>query len=717
MKSLIVQIFVISVLVFVLFSCKKEAEETPVVVKKDIENLSVPVDFDYKTGKTVSVKFATTYDEPYAVVEVYNGDPNRGGSIIIAGKLENKKFEKDVVLPSYVDHLFIRLKKNNGISKYFDVNIDDNLAEYNYDPSVQTRSVNAIETYDCDANCTQTISESGTYNNVSVNEGETLCISEGVTVSGSINVNGGTLSVCGTVNATVNLNGTSPTIIIGETGSISISNFNSNVRIINYKDNFILPSTINGYFENHANINISGNLTINSGGEMLNYGDVNISGTLMNNGEIVNESQLDVIVFTQNSSGKLTNNCHFAVEANLTQMSSFFINNSYLSVGAILQINSGAKLELAENAFVNCNYFRVWGTIENDGNDYARIEVGSECSLYSTSIITGLIDICDNDGIELSDGNIGFWVKYCQTAIPATECNPGIGDLVTSDGDDDGIIDMMDFFPSDPDRAFVSYFPEKGDGTFAFEDLWPYKGDYDFNDLVVKYRYKIFSNAAGFVKEIEYTFKLVAVGGSFKNGFGIEFPVDAYLVEDNTEPVNLTEGIINLTSKNIESNQSKAVAIIFDNGITTLSYPGGGVTGINTNNGAPYSEPKTIVGTITFITSQNIMASLPFNPFMIVNLERGKEVHLRGSLPTDLANTSYFNTGNDASGNGVYYKTKDNLPWALNIMSDFDYPIEKAEITQAHLKFFEWASSAGVNFPDWYLNLSNYRNEDYIFTP
>ena len=54
------------------------------------------------------------------------------------------------------------------------------------------------------------------------------------------------------------------------------------------------------------------------------------------------------------------------------------------------------------------------------------------------------------------------------------------------DTDNDGIIDFYDEYPDDPDKAYDTYTPSiYGWGTYAFEDLWPNQGDYDFNDLVI----------------------------------------------------------------------------------------------------------------------------------------------------------------------------------------------------------------------------------------
>ena len=62
--------------------------------------------------------------------------------------------------------------------------------------------------------------------------------------------------------------------------------------------------------------------------------------------------------------------------------------------------------------------------------------------------------------------------------------------LCTGDTDNDGICDELDDFPEDSTLCCATYTPsELGAGSYAFEDLWPANGDYDFNDLVVSYRY------------------------------------------------------------------------------------------------------------------------------------------------------------------------------------------------------------------------------------
>ena len=158
---------------------------------------------------------------------------------------------------------------------------------------------------------------------------------------------------------------------------------------------------------------------------------------------------------------------------------------------------------------------------------------------------------------------------------------------------------------------------------------------------------------------------------------------------------------------------------MYDNAYNEMQHPGMGI-GVNTEQEAPYVEPVTLEIRIYFPENTYTFAQVDianFNPFIIVNQERGVEVHLPGYAPTALADMSKFGTWEDNSnpGTGRWYVNDKNHPWAINIIERFDYPIEKQEILWAHLKFAEWAMSGGVQFPDWYKNLTGYRNESLIY--
>lgn len=267
-----------------------------------------------------------------------------------------------------------------------------------------------------------------------------------------------------------------------------------------------------------------------------------------------------------------------------------------------------------------------------------------------------------------------------------------------TDTDGDGIIDFYDEYPEDGDKAYDTYTPSVyGWGSYAFEDLWPNEGDYDFNDLVLNYRYTHVFNSSDLIVETLMTYNIKNVGGSYRNGFGIQIDMDESLIQSVTGS-DLTTNIVTLNGKGLEANQSKPVLFLFDDAWASYS------SGEELELKIVYNSP---------IAADDFGAK---NPFIFINGDRGREVHLSDMEPTDLVNTDYFGTSDDDSdvNTGRYYKTTNNLPWAINIIHDFVYLEEKVPILYGYNKFAEWAESGGVNYPDWYKDQDGYRNNNYL---
>ncbi|MEQ9261851.1 MAG: LruC domain-containing protein, partial [Owenweeksia sp.] len=305
-----------------------------------------------------------------------------------------------------------------------------------------------------------------------------------------------------------------------------------------------------------------------------------------------------------------------------------------------------------------------------------------------------------------------------QAYIATSSCNPeGNGTPSVSDTDNDGVADENDLFPNDPLRAGESFYPSSNQmATLAFEDLWPAKGDYDFNDIVLDYRYRLITDADNNVKDIEFYYSLRAIGGTFRNGFGIQLEVAPSVVSGVSRNGNFVSGLT-LNANGTEANQAKAVIMVFENGFDVLTN--NGTKTVNTDRSEASSRIDTNDLSITF-TNAVAPASLgtfPYNPFIFTNRNRGREVHLSGKEPTDLADVSSFGQVDDDTQGGVgkYYVTEGNLPWAINITQHWDYPSEKEDIVQAYLKFANWAQSGGSNFTDWYLNSPGYRDGNLIY--
>ena len=62
-----------------------------------------------------------------------------------------------------------------------------------------------------------------------------------------------------------------------------------------------------------------------------------------------------------------------------------------------------------------------------------------------------------------------------------------------------------------------------------------------------------------------------------------------------------------------------------------------------------------------------------------------------------------------------FYKSYDNLPWAINIPCNWYYPKERNEITWGYRYFAEWAESSGTVHEDWYEFNEENVNENYIY--
>ena len=320
---------------------------------------------------------------------------------------------------------------------------------------------------------------------------------------------------------------------------------------------------------------------------------------------------------------------------------------------------------------------------------------------------------CDNDFNDV----VFYASSNPITAISNTNVQPID---VPGDKDGDGVTDVFDQYPTDPTRAYNTWYPSANSfATLAFEDLWPATGDYDMNDLVVNYRYKIVSNAQNQVVEMFGDYAVQAAGASFKNGFGVQFPFAANLVKQVTGQ-KFTSNYITLAGNGVEANQSKAVIIPFDN-YNALINNFGGAYFINTQASLPKVTGDTAHIYLQFaspISAANF-GTAPFNPFLISNLTRAKEIHLPGNAPTDLANAKLLGTGEDVSNaaKGIYYVSKSNWPWAINFPGTFVYPLEGVNITAAYLHFLDWSGSNGTTYTDWYSNQSSgYLKTDNLFT-
>lgn len=266
-----------------------------------------------------------------------------------------------------------------------------------------------------------------------------------------------------------------------------------------------------------------------------------------------------------------------------------------------------------------------------------------------------------------------------------------------------------------------------------FEDLWPGRADYDFNDMVVDYLHYFSSkNANGILNKpidignqipikIHGKYIVQANGAGYDNGLAISLygqhinkngVISAISnVGDYISGISFTNSTsrVNLDGK-LEKLPNGEVVILLFNKIYNIR------TNTYTN-----TEPLTKFGlgdSIDFTIELNgnvendywngKLCNFTFsNPFLLQNGVRNVEIHVAGEMPTSLANRALFGTGEDNTnlGNGrTYVSKKFNFPWALTVPSNYIWPIEKVDLVKAYPNFNSWVIKNGTLLNEWRFN-------------
>jgi LruC domain-containing protein len=487
----------------------------------------------------------------------------------------------------------------------------------------------------------------------------------------------------------------------------------------------------NGSFENQGtflgekdmefgnNTVVTNNGTITAEKRFRIYNDA----SLINNGSIIVEDVTEI-----STNGTITNNCSFVGEKNINFSGNpkIIMNTGLLK--SVLKINLwiNQTVDLFDNSQIEAQNMDMECSIEGSGLASSVIVTNNLNVWNSNDKFIGTIEVATISGSLNSGGPDNFAdgayitsIEDAENYIPVDACNQyGFGDPVVIDYDLDSIPDNGDDFPVDPDRAFESFLPDLTQyATIAFEDLWPSKGDYDFNDLVIAFWGTTVTNGDNMLVDINFSFKVMAVGAGLNNGFAFQLDNITPDLVDSVSGAVLQQGYTTIAQNGLETGQSKAVVIVTESVNDVIQRPGGSFFNTVPGNPKGTSDTINIVMTFTQPIDKNLFSLESFNPFIIKNQQRDVEIHLPGKAPTDLMNTDLFGTLDDASNPvaGVYYVTTTNLPWGLFILEPFDYPIEDLQIIDAYNFFKNWAESGGSIYSDWYLNLSGYRNSENIY--
>jgi LruC domain-containing protein len=198
------------------------------------------------------------------------------------------------------------------------------------------------------------------------------------------------------------------------------------------------------------------------------------------------------------------------------------------------------------------------------------------------------------------------------------------------------------------------------------------------------------------VTQVDYKYTVQSIGGSFTNGFGIELEGVLPSAISSVTGANLTESIITNNANGTEQGQPNAVIMFFDNSHINV--------GLSNTISIVFANPITTAD----------LGTAPFNPFLIVNKNRLKEIHLPTKPTTYYPTTSSMDEGPTVKDSDGDFKTPEGLPWAINVTGAYKAPKEKVIITEAYNFFADWATSGGTSNSGWYQNTPGNRNIDKL---
>ena len=220
----------------------------------------------------------------------------------------------------------------------------------------------------------------------------------------------------------------------------------------------------------------------------------------------------------------------------------------------------------------------------------------------------------------------------------------------------------------------------------AFEDNWPSKGDYDLNDVVVKYNSVLSYNTKNQVLSTEDSFTAWWAGAVYLNSF-------IYQLNTERSNVECTKGGV---AYSMDKDLSLATIPVFEDMKEA--------TGDNTKKTTVVIRNK-----LKTPIDHEAFGVAPYNPFISVfkmTTNNRTEVHLVNYKPTEKANKTLFHTEADLSDldKGIYYVSDSRYPFAIHLADAERYSTtEKEAVDKTFPKFASWVESNGTKDKDWYL--------------
>ncbi|WP_029999504.1 LruC domain-containing protein [Vibrio parahaemolyticus] len=364
--------------------------------------------------------------------------------------------------------------------------------------------------------------------------------------------------------------------------------------------------------------------------------------------------------------------------------------------------NNIASLGSWGTPFYSYSNLNPESTSENRRHNVAFIDTQNEF------LVLGFEDIYRPDG-DNDFNDLLFTVEVSPfTAI----------DGVNTDGSTDSKYEPL-VQENNPEVTVTSVYPSSDTyATMAFEDRWPLMGDYDFNDVVWRYRVTELLNGQREIKNITFDYTLQAMGAGFSNGFAVHLP--------NVNPANIASTVLTrngepVTHQVVQSG-GEAVLVVSENlrkDLEALGELDSNCTFYRTQTACVSQQTSDVLNyqlTVELSTpvSREQVGYPPYDSFIFASKYSyhgdftatppgmSWQTHFKSFAGTSEMNNSFFNLHDDNSGGAESFLTNNNMPWAINIRDEWDHPIENVDISKAYPDFPTWVTSSGESETTWY---------------
>ena len=211
----------------------------------------------------------------------------------------------------------------------------------------------------------------------------------------------------------------------------------------------------------------------------------------------------------------------------------------------------------------------------------------------------------------------------------------------------------------------------------AYEDLYPGKGDYDFNDVVIAYRYQLGVNASGAVERISGEAYLIGRGSNYTHHWSLDIPL----------PAAVTANLAATTCATADATRTSAPCAV--------------TVGSGRLRWQAFAATRTILPTTSDLRPQR-------NTFGDVAPIQGPKATFSVTFdaPVPLSQVSADDPWLYVVDTGQSIRLSDRdakgFPFALKLPSEWRIPLEMTDMGLAYPAFVEFVQSGGTRSADWY---------------